>query len=107
MACDILKLPKLKFHELKDKTEEGFDKYLEQSTANHGDRYLVYIRQRYKWQEANDWEYLLEYLSMDWQHYDKIPTGVWERDWNEGQDIVEYLGVCSIDEDWEGFDEEV
>lgn len=97
-------IPKLRFEELTDKTQEGFDKYLDSSVLNGGDRYLVYLRQRYDWQEENEWEYLLEYLSMDWQHYDKIPTGVWETDWNEGQQIVEYLAVCSIDEDWNAGD---
>ena len=97
---DKTSIPNLKFIELEDRTYEGFEKYLDSSVANGGDRYLVYLRQRYAWEEENEWDYLLEYLSMDWQHYDKIPTGVWENDWNEGQEIVEYIAVCSIDEDW-------
>lgn len=81
--------------ELNDKTEEEFNKYLE-TQQGKTDKFLVYLRQRYSWSNENEWEYLILYGSFDYEHYDIIPTFVWEWDWNEGQDIVEYLGVCPI-----------
>ncbi len=90
-----MNMPTLNFIELNNKTEKEFDKYLETQQGKF-DKFLVYLRQRYSWSNENEWEYLILYGSFDYEHYDIIPTFVWEGVWNEGQDIIEYLGVCPI-----------
>ena len=81
-----IKLPALQFVELEDKTEEGLLKYMAQNSYASG--FLVHLRMKYE--HENRWEYLVEFCRT---YYDGIE---WEMDWHEGQQDVEYIGVCPI-----------
>lgn len=72
-------------------TREEFSEYLKKLPCI--ETQLVYLRQRYKYEE--DWEYLNEILSVD---MDFPGYYIWENDWNEGQENVEILGCVPISE---------
>ena len=80
---------KARIIELKDKTEKGFDEFIEKFGNDGFWQFLVYIRQKYEWEV--EWEYTTEFCMLDYPN----DTLTWEMDWNGGQK-VEYLAVCCI-----------
>jgi len=83
-----LKMPELKFVPLKDTSEDAFEIWWH---GSHTSDVLVYLRYRYDCEK--NWTYSIEFATSDaWD------TIIWANDWWEGQEHVEYLGVCEIDE---------
>ena len=84
-----MKIPPIYFKEFKSKTIDELDSFAE--------RYLGYdliILIRTKTIEDDDWSYSFQILHTS--AWNDVPF-VWESDWYEGQEIVEYCGGAVID----------
>ena len=85
-----MKFPQLDWHEFQTRTEEELNQYLKDHA---GWAFLVYLRQKYEYETEKDWEYLLEFISpRDFDGDDYI----WDNDWWEGQECVQYFGAAKI-----------
>lgn len=86
----MIKMPEpIKYIPLEDTTKDGLDTFINKHGTANG--FIVYLRCRYNYEE--DWTYLKEIL--EWGGYYSGGT-IWESDWWEGQQHVEYLGVAVI-----------
>lgn len=83
-----MNLPKIKFVELKDRTEKGLIDFITEHREERS--FVVYIRE--KWREEEEWEYHTENCNVF--YYNDIG---WLIDWNEGQPFVEYLAVTTTE----------
>lgn len=70
-------------------TKEQFSKWLDKAEY---DEYIIFIRAKHS--ENDEWEDFHEYLYYDSQ-YD---MWVWENDWHEGQEFVDYYGQIKLSE---------
>lgn len=82
--------PQLDWHEFQTRTEEELNQYLKD---NAGWAYLVLLRQKYEYEAEKDWEYLIEFISPQSSDGDDY---IWDNDWWEGQQCVEYFGIARI-----------
>ena len=69
-----------------------FNKYLEQIKNEPGCEFIVKIR--YKYDCETGYRVTHEYLYYDFS-YD---TWVWENDWYEGEEDIDFCGIVKIDD---------
>lgn len=85
---NMIEMPEpIKYIPLEDTTEDGLNAFVDKHDSSIG--FIVYLRCRYDYEE--DWTYLKEIL--EWDSWGTI----WQSDWWEGQQHVEYLGVAVIE----------
>lgn len=54
----------------------------------------VFVLLRYKYDCDKEWDYAFEYFYLYWPKQDWM----WENDWYEGQENVEYLGFVDVED---------
>lgn len=85
--------PDLTFVPLEDRTENGLFRYIAEREKEGYTCFLVHVRDRY---DINPhWSHSIEFAFIDWENPNAL---VWEKDWYEGQQHVEYISVCCIPE---------
>ena len=86
MGIEKFDFPVLRFVELAEKTEDELRRFI---IDNDASSFLVCLRAKYS--RDKEWEYMIEFCRQ--YEYDGI---MWEMDWFEGQQQVEYLGICPV-----------
>lgn len=86
MNIEKFDFPVLRFVEFAEKTEDELRRFI---IDNDASSFLVCLRAKYS--RDNEWEYMIEFCRQ--YEYDGI---MWEMDWFEGQQQVEYLGICPV-----------
>ena len=87
-----VEFPVLRFEALTDHSEEALRRYILDDRNIMANGFLVCLRAKYSCEK--EWEYMVEFCTR----YER--NGImWDMDWYEGQQDVEYLGICVVP-DW-------
>ena len=89
MNDEKFEFPVLRFVELEERTEEALRRFIFDEKYDYASGFLVCLRQKYYYEK--EWEYLIDYCTRF--EGDGI---AWNNDWYEGQQQVEYLGICVV-----------
>lgn len=89
MSAEKIEFPVLRFEALGEKSEEALRRFIFDEKYDLASGFLVCLRQKYC--HDKEWEYLIDFCTRF--EGDGI---AWYMDWYEGQQQVEYLGVCPV-----------
>lgn len=92
MNGDKIEFPALRFEALTDHSEEALRRFIWDGQNAMASGFLVCLRAKYR--SEKEWEYMVEFCTR--YEWDGI---MWNMDWYEGQQDVEYLGICVVP-DW-------
>ena len=84
-----MEFPVLRFEALAERTEDALKRYIWDKKHSMANGFLVCLRMKYAFEK--EWGYLIEFC----RPYDGDGI-MWDMDWWEGQQDVEYLGICEV-----------
>lgn len=93
---DDLKFNPIEFELLEDTSEDGLFKFIEKKNDETLDSVFI-VATKYKYSFESDDEWTFENLMLVYTFSEGY---MWEYDWNEGQQDVEFLAVATVPTYW-------